>query len=151
MTEYKRKPNTKCDVCSSLIYRRPGELKAKIKGVYCNQKCYGIAQRKETPCVMCGAPIMASANKKTCSRGCANKNRAGIKYTGRRLKDNVVTARLLKARIVTDRGSTCERCQFAVLDILQVHHKNRDRSNNTLSNLELLCPNCHAMEHYLKN
>ena len=27
---------------------------------------------------------------------------------------------------------------------LEVHHKDGDRSNNTLENFELLCPNCHA-------
>ena len=27
---------------------------------------------------------------------------------------------------------------------LEVHHKDGDRSNNDISNFELLCPNCHA-------
>ncbi|MAZ56363.1 hypothetical protein CL653_01060 [bacterium] len=48
------------------------------------------------------------------------------------------------------RGKYCERCKFKIYQILQVHHKNRDRKNSNLSDLELLCPNCHAKEHYLK-
>lgn len=28
---------------------------------------------------------------------------------------------------------------------LELHHKDGDNSNNSLSNLELLCPNCHAL------
>ena len=49
------------------------------------------------------------------------------------------------------RGEKCERCGYAVYQILQVHHIDRNRNDNSLDNLELLCPNCHAKEHYLKN
>jgi 5-methylcytosine-specific restriction endonuclease McrA len=43
----------------------------------------------------------------------------------------------------------CNRCGFdAHPEILTVHHKDRDRSNNLTDNLEVLCPNCHALEHY---
>lgn len=45
-------------------------------------------------------------------------------------------------------GNACERCSYdACPDILEVHHKDRNRKNNRLENLELLCPNCHAIEH----
>lgn len=30
---------------------------------------------------------------------------------------------------------------------LELHHKNGNRKDNTLSNLELLCPNCHTQTH----
>ena len=150
MTEYKRKPNTSCSVCGKLIYRRPVELEKSNGRAYCSIACYGKACRKEHPCIICGTLILASKNKKTCSRTCANKNRVGIKYTGARLKDNVVSQKRLKIRIIKLRGAVCERCGYDVYQILQVHHKNRNRNNNTLDNLELLCPNCHASEHYLK-
>lgn len=42
----------------------------------------------------------------------------------------------------------CERCGFdANPVILGVHHKDRNRKNNEASNLEVLCPNCHSLEH----
>lgn len=41
----------------------------------------------------------------------------------------------------------CNRCSFDKFVI--VHHKDRDRTNNAIDNLEVLCPNCHAIEHYL--
>ncbi|MBI3573571.1 hypothetical protein HY090_00790 [Candidatus Kaiserbacteria bacterium] len=31
-----------------------------------------------------------------------------------------------------------------------MHHKDRNRNNNSLGNLELICPNCHYEEHYLE-
>lgn len=45
--------------------------------------------------------------------------------------------------------SECNRCGTKLPEpILQVHHKDRNRSNGSLDNLEVLCPNCHVMEHY---
>jgi predicted HNH restriction endonuclease len=42
----------------------------------------------------------------------------------------------------------CERCGYKeVPEILALHHKNRDRTNNTKHNIEILCPNCHTIEH----
>ena len=39
----------------------------------------------------------------------------------------------------------CNRCKFD--KIFVVHHKDRNRKNNDLKNLEILCLNCHALEH----
>ncbi|MEK7613378.1 MAG: HNH endonuclease [Patescibacteria group bacterium] len=147
-TSYKRNPNIGCSVCGTKIYRRPSEIKRGR--VFCGQKCYAQAQRKEKPCVICEKPILAQLHKKTCSRSCANKNRAGIKYHIGRPKDKVATQRALKIRLLQLRGVECERCQYSRKEILHVHHKDRDRSNNDLLNLELICPNCHYEEHYLE-
>ena len=47
------------------------------------------------------------------------------------------------------RGHRCEKCGkevwLSVRIPLEVHHKDGDSLNNELSNLELLCPNCHAL------
>ncbi len=100
---------------------------------------------------MCGKLILASANKKTCSRTCANKNRAGIKYKIGSPRDKVKDQRSIKLRLISKRGKKCERCGFAKLEILHIHHKDRNRTHNEMDNLELICPNCHAEEHYLEN
>jgi len=145
---YKRNANTKCAICGKEIYRRPSEIK---KGrVFCNQACYGLANRKEKPCLVCGKPIMSRYNKLTCSRGCANIHRAGIKYKlGRPTRDKVKNYKILKTRLINLRGDKCERCSYGKVEILQVHHKSRKREDNSMGNLELLCPNCHCEEHFL--
>ncbi len=149
MKSYKRKPNTVCGVCSKAIYRRPCEMEKNSGNAYCSMKCYGISCRRELPCAACGKLILAGWNKKTCSRTCANKQRAGISYTGPR-KDKVVSQRSLKLRLLSARGTQCERCGYRKPEVLQVHHKDRNRGNNNLDNLALICPNCHYEEHYLQ-
>ncbi len=53
--------------------------------------------------------------------------------------------RLLKEGL---RERCCEKCGltewFGEPIPLELHHKDGDRTNNRLQNIELLCPNCHA-------
>jgi predicted nucleic acid-binding Zn ribbon protein len=148
--QYNRKPNVQCMVCKKDIYKRPIEISRNNGNVYCSVTCYGLSCRKEVPCIICGKLILAGANKKTCSRKCSNINRAGIKYKQNRPHDKVISQRQLKLRLIDDRGTICERCGYNKVEILQVHHKNRNRNNNNLENLELICPNCHYEEHLLE-
>lgn len=147
---YKRNPNTKCLVCGKAIYKRPFVLKVSNGRVFCSLICYGVANRKEVPCVICGKPILSGLNKKTCSRVCSNKNRIGIKYLQNRPRDKVKSIRRIKVRLLEIRGAVCERCGYSKPEILQVHHKDRNRTNNDFVNLELICPNCHYEEHFLE-
>lgn len=61
------------------------------------------------------------------------------------------TIRRLTARIMSSAGKDlhkCERCGWTnPFENLPRHHKDRDRSNNDLNNLEILCHTCHGLEH----
>ena len=151
MEYYKRNPNTKCIVCNTAIYRKPSQMKRSKGQVFCNIVCYGISQRKEKPCVVCKKMIMSKFNKKTCGRSCANIHRAGIKYKIGNPRNKVKSQQALKIRLLKEKGKKCERCEYDKYEILQVHHKDRNRKNNEIDNLELICPNCHFEEHFLKN
>jgi hypothetical protein len=39
----------------------------------------------------------------------------------------------------------CAHCGFGIPDILEVAHIDGSRTNNAVSNLVILCPNCHKM------
>lgn len=41
----------------------------------------------------------------------------------------------------------CSICKFNDIRALEVHHIDRDRTNNSLDNLVILCANCHSIEH----
>ena len=48
-----------------------------------------------------------------------------------------------------ERKHRCDRCGWRkVPEVLEVHHKDRNRRHNTRDNLELLCPTCHAIDHF---
>ena len=149
MTEqYTRNPNIKCCICAKAIYKRPRQIQLNKGKVYCGQTCYGISCRKETPCVVCGKLILSGLHKKTCSRSCSNTQRAGIHYKVNSPRDNFKSTQAIKTSLLTLRGAKCERCGYEKFKILHVHHKDRNRNNNALKNLELICPNCHCEEHY---
>ena len=145
--DYKRNPNTKCLECGKEVYRRPAQISAGK--VFCSMTCYGLSCRKEIPCVVCGKLILSGTNRKTCSRICSNKNRVGVQYKISSPHDKVKSQKALKIRLLEKRGKICERCGYARYEILQVHHRDRNRRNNDLENLELICPNCHYEEHYV--
>ena len=151
MEKIQRKPNTQCKICSKPIYRRPAQLKAGP--VYCSNVCYVKTVEKLHKCAVCDSLIKSSEHKKTCSRACANKQKLGLKYLGklgRPAKDGIKEARLLKQRLIDLRGGKCEKCPYTKVEILVVHHivERCNGGTNNLDNLELICPNCHAEEHY---
>ena len=44
-------------------------------------------------------------------------------------------------------GAICNRCGYDALErMLDVHHRDKNRSHNRLENLEVLCVWCHALE-----
>jgi predicted HNH restriction endonuclease len=42
-------------------------------------------------------------------------------------------------------GGSCERCRRGLHGRYHIHHKDMNPHNNELSNLLVLCPNCHYM------
>ena len=54
--------------------------------------------------------------------------------------------RLLRSGIKKHQCECCGNTEWLSQPImLELHHKDGDRTNNVLSNIELLCPNCHAL------
>lgn len=54
--------------------------------------------------------------------------------------------RLLSEKIFNHQCDKCLRCLWLKKPIpLELHHIDGDHSNNSLNNLSLLCPNCHAL------
>ena len=103
---------------------------------YCCLECYWSSTWEDAVCEHCGKNFKA--------RRCY-KRRNGGRYCDRVCWRAAVES---VERSVRARGA-CERCGYKEEPgILQMHHKDRDTANNTLDNLELLCPNCHALEHF---
>ncbi len=145
----RRNPNCKCKICNKAVYRRPFQVEGG--NVYCSRQCTGLDQRNNKACPICSNTYVGA--KKTCSRACANKARKGIKYTKEGKFNMAYRGRATKEKLATLRGGKCERCSENNYAILQVHHKEERHKGGTdkLANLELLCPNCHALHHFGKS
>lgn len=75
-------------------------------------------------------------------------NKNNFDYDRFKYGNTIKTANMIKALIAL-RGRRCECCRNDMWNNqpipLEVHHKDGDHLNNELANLELLCPNCHAL------
>lgn len=120
-------------------------VRAKI-AKYCSPKCYHKAMKGRgsvtIACRHCNTKFQASpsTNRIYCSRSCINKENQKV------WKPKYTTVR----KTMRSRGLLiqCTRCGYSeVPQILGVHHKDRNKHNNALRNLEVLCPNCHSLEH----
>ena len=158
-----------CEECGKLFEAPVREVK-RGNGKFCSRKCSGAARGKKiiakyklinTPNVSC-----AQCEKEFYKNASDQKNsRSGLFFCCRKCKDEAQRIGGIR-EIMSDHYGTahanyrtlafrelpneCNRCSFdSVTEILQVHHKDCDRKNNTIENLEVLCPNCHTTEHFV--
>lgn len=144
----KRNPNCSCIFCNKQIYRRPHQIKSGA--VYCSLSCFNKNKRKnkiQTFCPICNKEIFGKS--KTCSRTCSNKNRTGITYDRQNKYNKEFRSKEIKNFLCKERGGFCEKCGNENYNILQIHHilERSKGGTDELSNLLVLCPNCHMTEH----
>jgi hypothetical protein len=158
-----------CKFCNKSFLAETKELNRGF-GLFCSRACSGKhngEKRREkfeklnkpnVSCAQCSKPFYKSIAKQS-------QSRSGLFFCTRACKDIAqriggireimpphygVTKSVTSYRKVALRNlpHICNRCSFeSIPKILQVHHKDRDKTNSALSNLEILCPNCHATEH----
>lgn len=113
---------------------------------YCGNKCKKIGQyinrHKEVTCINCNIKFATSPsrNPKFCSKTC--------RYEYEK-HHNVLSFSNARGRLKqVGRFVKCEKCGYNEhLEILGIHHIDRNHNNNALDNLIVLCPNCHSLEH----
>jgi len=138
-----RRGNAKfCSIsCSSMFYQENNRHKPNVVCAFCGKQFYKneSGQRK------------SKSGLFFCSRVCKDKAQriGGIKeIQPPHYGDHSCSYRDFALRNFEHK---CMRCNYdSHIAALIVHHKDRDRSNNKLDNLEILCANCHAIEHWDK-
>lgn len=152
----------KCTICESTYFVSSWK---KNTSRYCSEKCSNKGQYKSKiarhpeglqgslnmDCHVCGKalrrrPEISKSGIYTCSYKCMGISRLTDTTKG----NHPSYVKRWFAR--KGKMSECEECGYnQIPGILVLHHRDRDRSNNTTGNLQVLCPNCHAIEHMEEN
>lgn len=120
----KPRPPHECGVCGTLFQPRAASVLRKGKRVsyvrrYCSKQCAGLGP---------GTSKLFDDAART--------------ITVRYRKFGALACLLRTGRFA------CEKCGYDTnMRALVIHHMDRDRTNDRLSNLQCLCANCHAIEH----
>jgi Zn finger protein HypA/HybF involved in hydrogenase expression len=139
----------------------------KRKNKFCSRSCgasynnIGINRHvsvngkdKKRFCLFCGSEL--KRNKKYCSFKClrALKHKEYVED----LENNIITSKVILRRyLMVKYDFKCQKCGWGIPNpvsgtvCLDMHHIDGDADNNVLSNVELLCPNCHSLTDTYKN
>lgn len=114
----------------------------------------------ETPaiklCCVCNTPIN-NHRAKFCSKKCAAEKRylefisSWLKGEKDGIRGGIAISRHIRRYLFELRSAKCELCGWnkihpiTGLSPLNINHKDGNWKNNCLENLQLLCPNCHAL------
>lgn len=140
------------------IHRKPNRL-SRGWGKYCSNKCKhtGLLGGHKYDCKQCGKEVYRNLTEQArsknnvffCNRSCQTKWRNSFLFSGENHPswkggEASYRERLLKHSKIL----ICKRCGTKDVRVLAVHHKDKNRSNNTLGNLMWLCHNCHFIIHH---
>jgi hypothetical protein len=154
-------PTVSCSQCHTTFYVKPNRL-LKGWGKYCSDACkhLGLKSGSLIPCVTCGKlayknkrdQTRSTSGKYFCGKSCQTVWRNSHLYTGSnhsnwKTGESSYRHRLQKANV----DQICIKCGTSDARILAVHHKDKNRKNNRLSNLVWLCHNCHFLVHHYAN
>lgn len=152
----KKIPNVKCKICGKKFYAKPNWLK-RGWGKYCSRKCQFKAQLKGkfVYCDICGKKIWrepkhlthSKSGKFFCSKShqtlWRNKFYSGPNHPFWTGGEDTYRRVLLEAKVPLK----CSQCGYSDKRVLVAHHKDENRKNNKLKNLEWFCRNCHYLIH----
>jgi 5-methylcytosine-specific restriction endonuclease McrA len=141
-------------------------MRYKNEGKFCSSKCSAIHKSKNivppkpnVVCAYCNKPFYKNNSRK-------QRSKSGLFFCCREHKD--ISQRLgglkeiMPKHFGNGKGSYrtiafrslpnyCSKCNYSTYsEILEVHHKDTNRNNNLIENLEILCPNCHMEKHFLE-
>ncbi len=143
----------KCETCGDEFYVTPCRMRQTERNGntirFCSMPCYikvgdknPFWGKKHSPETV--EKFAANPNRKYFQTGQANPN--FVRYA-----ETIFIGKGLGwwKRWLTSHVGQCEECGYSEhKEILEVHHLDLNRDNNTRENLKLLCPNCHQWWHF---
>jgi len=159
-----------CLNCGKETYIENKEIKRGF-GKFCSRKCSGeykskniIPPEPNVKCAYCNKGFYLNLSRQAASKSklyfCCREHKdtaqrvGGIQeimppHYGKGRADNTYRRKVF---FTDGRPKKCERCGYDKHEAaIIVHHKDRNRMNDADDNLEVLCCNCHAIEHWAEN
>tara|TARA_Y100000310_G_C20369190_1_gene662723 strand:- start:224 stop:712 length:489 start_codon:yes stop_codon:yes gene_type:complete len=113
----KRKLNVECAYCNKKFYKRPSALSKSKSGLF------------------------------FCCRAHKDIGQSTIKEIQPAHYGTANGRNDYRKRALDYYPNHCSLCNYNTIAVLIVHHKDCNRENNDLENLQILCRNCHYLEH----
>ncbi len=148
-----------CSLCKKEFLRKPSQLKL-VTNPYCSAICQHQARRtgKAVKCFLCGEKaykqlhdFSAKGQKFFCTKKCStdwlNSKQKGVNHPNWTTGEFSYKGVLLQNKIL----QKCTLCGLQDKRVLAVHHIDRNRKNNHVSNLAWLCHDCHFLVHHYPN
>lgn len=150
-----------CKQCAKSFYVKPSWIKYGY-GKLCSIKCRSLSQKNGSTfqCHRCAKLIYrnkkdqarSKSGKYFCSKSCQTRWRnSEVNIANKHPNWTNGQATYRERLLRSDTERKCLKCSSSDERVLAVHHKDKDRSNNNLSNLIWLCHNCHYLVHHHKD
>jgi hypothetical protein len=159
-------PNTSCGYCSKEFYRQESKKRSKSGLYFCSREHQSAAFSDGSIDVKPGPPVGPSGQSECVRPGCNIrtkneycKNCSPARQIELWLSGDLQATwsgstkepkKFVKQYLLDTRGDRCEKCGWDEKapdgrSIIQMDHIDGNYLNNALENLQLLCPNHHAM------
>jgi hypothetical protein len=133
-------------------------------GKYCSRECSNNRStwrnRSKTMAVLTCAGCAVEFERQECR---VHDSKSGLNFCSRKCKDSAQSISgncpeirpehygdgksSYRDRALRHYGAVCSRCAYSEIEqMLDVHHRDKNREHNEIENLEVLCVWCHALE-----
>ena len=156
----RKKRTTVCGYCGTEFLKEVRTIQTnKMLGHknYCCKKCQNKAKEKFVfvKCANCGKKIKktpaelraSKSGRSFCNRHCASIVNNSVYKSGKNSGNYKDGRASYRYRALAYYNSKCSVCGYNIEKVLQVHHRDKDRKNNSVENLDVLCPTCHKEYH----
>jgi hypothetical protein len=144
-----KRETVKCENCNK-------EFKCIVSDgrKFCSRRCSAINVNRtrvkwRLKCVVCDSEIIGKGNVKYCSKNCNDLHKEELRNLI--IVSGNGSSRSIKKYLIKTHGNKCMDCGWCQINLttgkvpIEIEHIDGNSENNDLSNLKLLCPNCHSL------
>jgi hypothetical protein len=143
-----------CDSCGTEYKKQKRIATGSVQEHYCSKTCYNKEKiRIKVNCAHCGVEFTKAPSKIKISKSglhfCCREHKDLAQSYMKEIQPTHYGTSLTRYRekALNNLPNSCASCGYDNIHALEVHHIDRDRTNNDISNLQILCANCHTLEH----